>query len=108
MTDARKINHFEAGLQKEELQTFRNISASDRKTLDDVLLVFRRKYVKPESQATDIFKWHELAFDPDTKSLSNFLDNFNQCVDKMFADKAQHLIVSLLYAKLPDHLKQSI
>ena len=52
MTEAMKINHFHAHLQKEALETFRNISASNKKTLDDVLIVFRRKYVKPESQAT--------------------------------------------------------
>ena len=52
MTEAMKINHFHAHLRKEALQTFRNISASNKKTLDDVLIVFRRKYVKLESQAT--------------------------------------------------------
>ena len=52
MTEAMKINHFHAHLRKEALQTFRNISAVNRNTLDDVLIVFRRKFVKPESQAT--------------------------------------------------------
>ena len=52
MTEAMKINHFDAHLRKEALQTFRNISAIHKKTLDDVLIVFRRKYVKPESQST--------------------------------------------------------
>ena len=52
MTEAMKIDYFHAHLRKEALQTFRNISAINKKTLDDVLIVFRRKYVKPESQAT--------------------------------------------------------
>ena len=52
MTEAMKINHFHAHLRKEALQTFRNISALNKKTLDYVLIVFQRKYVKPESQAT--------------------------------------------------------
>ena len=52
MTEAMKINHFHAHLGKEALQTFRNMSASNKKILDDVLIVYRRKYVKPESQAT--------------------------------------------------------
>ena len=52
MTEAMKINHFQPHLQKEALQTFRNIGALNKKTLDDVLIVFRRKYVKAESQAT--------------------------------------------------------
>ena len=40
MTEAMKINHFHAHLRKEALQTFRNISALNKKTLDDVLIVF--------------------------------------------------------------------
>ena len=51
ITEAMKINQFYALLRKEALQTFRNISASNMKTLDDVLIVFERKYVKRE-QAT--------------------------------------------------------
>ena len=40
MTEPIKINHFHAPLQKEALQTFRNLSSSNKKTLDDVLIVF--------------------------------------------------------------------
>ena len=71
MTEAMKITLFHAHLRKEELQTFRNISASKKKLFDDVLFKFRRKYVKPESQATAKHKWDKLTFDPNTKSLPN-------------------------------------
>ena len=40
MTEAMKINHFHAHLRKDALQTFRNISAVNKKTLNDVLIVF--------------------------------------------------------------------
>ena len=82
MTEAMKINHFHAPLRKDALQTFRRISASNKKTLDDVLIVFRRKYIKPESQATAKHKWHKLTFDPNTKSLSDFLEELNECAEK--------------------------
>ena len=108
MTEAMKINHFHAHLQKEAIQTFRNISAMNKKTLDDVLIVFRRKYVKPESQATAKHKWHKLTFDPNTKSLPDFLEELNECAERAFGDNAQHMIDSLLYAKLPPHLKRSL
>ena len=108
MTEAMKINHSHAHLRKEALQTFRNISAVNRKTLDDVLIVFRRKYVKPESQATAKHKWHKLTFDPNTKSLPDFLEELNECAERAFGDNAQHMIDSLLYAKLPPHLKQTL
>ena len=108
MTEGMKINHFHAHLRKEALQIFRNISALNKKTLDDVLIVFRRKYVKPESQATTKHKWHKLTFDPNTKSLPDFLDELNECAKRAFGDNAQHMIDSLLYAELPPHLKRSL
>ena len=108
MTKAMKFNHFHAHLRKEALQTFRNISALNKKTLDDVLIVFRRKYVKPESQATAKHKWHKLTFDPNTKSLPDFLEELNECAERTFGDNAQHMIDSLLYGKLPPHWKRSL
>ena len=108
MTEAMKINHFHAHLRKEALQTFRNISASNKKTLDDVLIVFRRKYVKPESQATAKHKWHKLTFDPNTKSLPDILEELNECAERAFGENAQNMIDSLLYAKLPPLLKRSL
>ena len=108
MTETMKINHFHAHLRKEALQTFRNISAINKKTLTDVLIVFRRKYVKPESQATAKHKWHKLTFDPNTKSLPDFLEEINECAERAFGDNAQHMIDSLLYEKLPPHLKRSL
>ena len=108
MTEAMKINHFHVRLRKEALQTIKNISALNKKTLDDVLIVVRRKYVKPESQATAKHKWHKLTFDPNTKSLPDFLEELNESAERAFGDNAQHMIDSLLYAKLPPLLKRSL
>ena len=103
MTDAMKVIHFNAHLRKEGLQIFRIISASNKKTLDDLLIMFRRKYVKPESQATAKRKWHKLTFDRNTKWLSDFLEELNECAERAFGDNAHHMIESLFYAKLPPH-----
>ena len=108
MTESMKINHFHVHLRKEALQTVRNISALNKKTFDDVLIVFRRKYVKPESQATAKHKWQKLTFDPNKKPLPDFLEELNECAERAFGDNAQHVIDSLLYAKLPPHLERSL
>ena len=108
MTEAIKINHLYAHLRKEALQKYRNKIASNKKTLDDVLIVFRRKCVKPESQTTAKHKWHKLTFDPNTKSLSDFLEELNKCAEGAVSDNAQHMINRLLYAKLPPHLRLSL
>ena len=108
MTEQMKINHFHSLLRKNALQTFRNISSTNRQTLEDVLVIFRRKYVKPESQATAKHKWHRLVFDPNTMKLPDFLEELNQGAEKAFGDHAQKMIDSLLYAKLPPKLKRSV
>ena len=108
MTETMKINHFHSLLQMNALQTFRNISTANRQTLEDILAVFRRKYVKPESQATAKHKWHRLAFDPNTMKLPDFLEELNQGAEKAFGENAQAMIDCLLYAKLPPKVKRSV
>ena len=108
MTEQMKINHFHSLLRKGALQTFRNINSITRQTLEDVLIIFRRKYVKPESQATAKHKWHRLTFDPNTMKLPDFLEELNQGAEKAFGENAKSMIDSLLYAKLPPKLKRSV
>ena len=108
MTEQMKTNPFHSLLRKNALQTFRNISSANRQTLEDVLVIFRRKYVKPESQATAKHKGHRLVFDPNTMKLPDFLEELNQGAEKAFGDHAQKMIDSLLYAKLPPKLKRSV
>ena len=108
MTETMKINHFHSLLRKNALQTFRNINTANRQTLEEILAVFCRKYVKPESQATAKHKWHRLVFDPNTMKLPDFLEELNQGAEKAFGENAQAMIDSLLYAKLPPKLKRSV
>ena len=108
MTETMKINHFHSLLRKNALQTFRKINTANMQTLEDILAVFRRKYVKPESQATAKHKWHRLVFDPNTMKLTDFLEELNQGAEKAFGENAQAMIDSLLYAKLPPKLKRSV
>ena len=108
MTETMKINHFHSLLRKNALQTFRNVNSANRQTLEDILAIFRRKYVKPESQATAKHKWHKLVFDPNTMKLPDFFEELNQGAEKAFGEHAQAMIDSLLYAKLPPKLKRSV
>ena len=82
MTETMKINHFHAHLRKEGLQTIKSISASNNKTPDDVLIVSRRKYIKQESKASVNHKWHKFTFYPIKKSLSDLLEELNECAER--------------------------
>ena len=52
LTEEMKINHFHAHPRGLALKTFKNIQRTPTTTLEDILVVFRRKYVKPESSAS--------------------------------------------------------
>ena len=95
MTEATKVIHFHARSQKEGLQTFRYMSALNRKIIEYVLIVFRRKYVTPESEAAARHNWHKLTFDPNTRSLSDFLEKLNERTERGFADTGQQIIDNL-------------
>ena len=43
MSEVMKINHFQSHLQNDALQNFRNINASNKRRLEDVLIMLRRK-----------------------------------------------------------------
>ena len=103
-----KINHFHSLLKKGALQTFRNIIQINRQTVENLLVIFRRKYVKPKFQATAKHKWLRIIFDPNIMKLLDFLVELNQGAKKAFAENVKSMTDNLLYAKLPPKLKRSV
>ena len=67
-----------------------------------MLIVFRRNYVKPESHATAKHGTNSRSIP--INSLSDFLEELNECAEAAFGDNAQDMIRNLLDAKLPRHL----
>ena len=108
LTEEMKINHFHAHLRGLALKTFKNIQRSPTTTLEDILKVFRRKYVKPESSASAKHRFNRLFFDPENQKLPDFLEELQESAEKAFGDNAHQMIENLLYAKMPPHLKKSI
>ena len=108
LTDTLKNNHFDSHLRKDALHTFRNMETSNKRTPEDVLIILRPKYVRPQSQATAKHKCLELTFDLNTKSLLEFLEELNECAERAFGPLAQQLTDCLLYAKLLPYIKASI
>ena len=84
------------------------MNTRNKRTLEEVLSIFRRKYLRPQSQVTAEHNWHELTFNRTTKSLSVFLKELNKCVEPAFWPPAQQMTESLVHAKLLPHLKLSI
>ena len=66
LTKSTKMNHSHLFLYKNALQSFRNTMSAKTQTLEDILIVFGRKYVKLEFQVTAKHKWHMLEFETNT------------------------------------------
>ena len=108
LTEDMKINHFHAHLRGLALKTFKNIQRTPNTTLEDILKVFRRKYVKPESSASAKHRFNRLSFDPEHQKLPDFLEELQESAEKAFGENAHQMIENLLYAKMPPHLKKTI
>ena len=95
-------------MRGDSLQTFKNIDSPNRENLTEILAVFRRKYVKPQSMATAKHKFQQLVFNPVKKKLIDFLDELQKLAKNAFGVAAQAIIDQFIHAKMPPHLKKSI
>ena len=108
LTEQDKIYYFQILMRGDALQTFKNISSPNRENLTEILTVFRRKYVKPQSMATARHKFQQLVFNPANQKLIDFLDELQKFAKDAFGVAAQAIIDHFIYAKMPPHLKKSI
>ena len=108
LTEEDKINYFHPLMRGDALQTFKNISSPNRKNLTEILTVFRRKYVKPQSMAAAKHKFQQLVFNPANQKLIDFLDELQKLAKDAFGFDAQAIIEQFTYAKMPPYLKKSI
>ena len=95
-------------MRGDALQTFKNISSRNRESLIEILTVFRRNYVKPQSMATVKDKIQQLVFNPANQKVIDFLDELQELAKNAFGGAAQAIIDQFTYANMPQHLKKSI
>ena len=105
LTEEDKINYFHSLIRGDALQTFKNITSPNRENLADILTVFRRKYVKPQSMATAKHKFQRLVFNPANQKLIDFPDELQKLAKDAFGVAAQAIIKQFIYAKMHPHLK---
>ena len=108
LTEEDKINYFHSLMRGDALQTFKNITSPNRENLAEILTVFHRKYVKPQSMATAKHKFQRLVFNPANQKFIDFLDELQKLAKDAFGVAAQAIIEQFIYAKMPPHLKKSI
>ena len=108
LTEDDRINYFQSLMRGDALQTFKNINGPTRENLQEILAVFRRKYVKPQLMATAKHKLQKLVFNPANQKLVDFLDKLQKLAKDAFGIAAHAIIEQSIYAKMPPHLKKSI
>ena len=108
LTEEDKINYFHSLMRGDALQTFKNITTPNRENLGEILTVFRRKNLKPQSMATAKHKFQRLVFNPANQKLVDFLDELQKLAKDAFGVAAQAIIEQFIYAKMPPDLKKSI
>ena len=108
LTEDDRINYFHSLMRGDALQTFKNINGPTRENLEEILAVFRRKYVKAQSMATAKHKFLKLVFNPANQKLVDFLDELQKLAKNAFGIAAHAIIEQFIYAKMPPHLKKSI
>ena len=108
LTEDDRINYFHSLMRGDALQTFKNINGPTRENLEEILAVFRRKYVKPQSMATAKHKFQKLVFIPANQKLVDFLDELQKLAKDAFGIAAHAIIEQFIYAKMPPDLKKSI
>ena len=108
LTEEDKINYFHSLMRRDALQTFKNITSPNRENLREILTVFRRKHVKPQSMATTKHKFQRLVFNPANQKLIDFLDELQKLAKDAFGVAAHAIIEQFIYAEMPPHLKESV
>ena len=108
LTEEDKRNYFHSLMSGDALQTFKNITSPNREILGEIMIVFRRKYVKSRSMATAKHKLERLFFNPANLKLSDFLDELQKLAKEAFGVSTQAIIEQFIYAEMLPHLKQSI
>ena len=101
LTEEDKVNYFHSLMRGDALQTFKNITSPNREKLGEILTVFRRKYVKPQSMATAKHKFQRLVFNPANQKLIDFLDELQKLAKDAFGVAAQAIIEQFIFAEIP-------
>ena len=108
LTEEHKINYFHHLLRGDALQTSKNIGNRNQVSLTEILTVFRRNYVKPQSMATAKRKFQQLVFNPANQKLIDFLDELQKLAEDSFGVAAQAINDRFIYAKMPLYLEKPI
>ena len=106
ISEEEQIHYFHSLLKDDALQTYRNMTDTNRASLEDIIATFRRRYIRTQSIATAQCKWEQLYFDPPRQTFQDFLEQYQRLAQEVYGEDAPKFIKTSFYAKMPTHLKR--
>ena len=96
LTEDNRINYFHSFMRGNALQTFNNINGPTQKNFGEILTVFLKKYVTPQTTATAKPEFQTLFFSPARQKLVDFLDELQKLAKDAFGIAARTIIEKLM------------
>ena len=94
-TEENRINYFHFLKHCDALQTLKIITSLHRVSLGEILTVFHRKHVKPNSMAATKHEFQRLVFNPANQNLIVFLNELQKLAKEAFRVAAQEYYTAL-------------
>ena len=78
ISEEEQIHYFHSLLRDDALQTYRNMTDTNRASLEDIIATFRRQYVPPQFIATASCKWEQFYFDHTRQTVQDILEQYQK------------------------------
>ena len=98
ISEEEQIQYFHSLLRGDALQTYQNMTDTNRVSLEDTISTFRRRYVRPQSVGTARCKWEQLHFDPSRQKFQDFLEQYQKLAQEAYGEDAPKFIETSFYA----------
>ena len=108
LTEEQKLNYFQSLLRDDAIEFWQTLPITTETTLRDILMAFKKEYAKEELSEVSKFKFDQLRYDPTTESFSTFLAKYKKIAKQAYGDKAQEIVQTFLFAKLPIQLQNEL
>ena len=110
LTEEDRVNYFHSPTRGDAAQTFKNITSPNRENLVEILTVFRKKYVEPQSMAAVKHKFKWTVFNPANQMLIDSLDELQKLPKDAFGVATRAILEQFIYAKMrpPEEIDQPV
>ena len=109
LREEQKLNYFQSLLRDDAIDFCQILKITTATTLRDILVAFKKEeYAKKELTEFSRLKFDQLRYHPVTELLSTFLSNYKRIAKQAYRGRAQDIVQTFLFAKLPIQLQTKL